>query len=191
MKSSPPRFVPAMTAVLLALAPGLHAQTATPAVIATFPAAATTGVTNPVGTLIEDGSANFYGTTQGGGTNGYGSIFEVTADGQYVTLHNFASADGAYPNCTLLLTSDGSLYGTTYGGGTNGDGTIFQLTSALVLNTLHNFDLTDGRGPVGGFVVDAAGNFYGVTAGGGVNNTGTIYQLAPGGTLTALLLRRD
>ncbi len=186
MKILLPRFVPALTATLLALAPGLRAQTATPSVVASFPASETGSATNAVASLIEDGDGNFYGTTQQGGINGYGSIYEITAAGQYVTVYSFAAADGHYPNCPLYRTSDGSLYGSTYRGGTNNYGTLFQLTPALVLNTLYNFDLTDGRGPVGGFVDDAAGNFYGVTAGGGVNDTGTIYRFAPGGTLTTL-----
>ncbi len=186
MKPLIPRLLPSLTLALLALTPGSQAQTATPTVITTFPAASSVGVTNPVGALVEDSSGNFYGTTQGAGANGNGSVYEVTAAGQYVTLYSFNDTDGDSPNSTLTLASDGSLFGTTYDGGTNNYGTVFQLTSGLVLNTLYNFDLTDGRGPVGKFVSDAAGNLYGVTAGGGVNNTGTIYKLAPDGTLTTL-----
>ncbi|MBE7156990.1 MAG: hypothetical protein INR62_00895 [Rhodospirillales bacterium] len=186
MKSPFPRFVPALTASLLVLAPSLRAQTATSTVLANFAVSSNpNGPTNPLGALIQDGNGNFYGTTNGGGANGLGSIYEVTAAGQYVTLYSFTANDGQFPNCPLYRTSDGSLYGSTFRGGANNYGTVFQLTPAGVLNTLHSFNLTDGRGPVGGFIV-SGGTFFGVTAGGGVNNTGTIYQLAPDGTLTTL-----
>ena len=187
MNSSNPRLLPALTLALLALVPNLPAQSATPTVLADFAASSNpNGPTNAVTPLIQDGNGNFYGTTNGGGANGLGSIYELTAAGQYVTLYNFTAADGQFPNGSLYRTSDGSLYGTTFRGGTNNYGTVFQLTPAGVLNTLHSFNLTDGRGPVGALFVDGTGNFYGVTAGGGVNNTGTIYQLATNGTLTTL-----
>lgn len=33
---------------------------------------------NPVAGLIEDAAGNLYGTTENGGTNGFGVVFEIT-----------------------------------------------------------------------------------------------------------------
>jgi uncharacterized repeat protein (TIGR03803 family) len=78
-------------------------------------------------TLGADG--NFYGVSTGGGTNGgYGTVFQVTANGSLTTLIAFDRADGAQPYGGLTPGADGNLYGTTSNGGTNGGGTVFALS---------------------------------------------------------------
>jgi uncharacterized repeat protein (TIGR03803 family) len=83
--------------------------------------------------LANDG--NFYGTTVGGGTNGTGSLFRITAVGVFSSLYSFTALpnggtnqDGAYPGASLLQASDGNLYGTASAGGTNGSGTLFRIS---------------------------------------------------------------
>lgn len=49
----------------------------------------------PYGGLVQTVDGNFYGTTTGGGANGFGTIFKVTRGGALKTLHSFASTDGA------------------------------------------------------------------------------------------------
>ncbi len=79
-------------------------------------------------------NGNFYGTTEAGGTSGYGTVYEITPAGRLTTLYNFCSlsgcADGFRPYAGLLLASDGNLYGTTTGEtGLNGVfsfGTVFE-----------------------------------------------------------------
>ena len=62
-----------------------------------------------------------------GGTNGYGTIFELKYDsGTITTLANFTAANGGVHDA-LYVDSSGDLYGTTEGGGKAGDGTIFEL----------------------------------------------------------------
>lgn len=74
-----------------------------------------------------------YGTTSEGGTGcggsqGCGTVFSVTTDGQETVLHSFTGgSDGAYPVAGLIVVH-GTLYGTTSGGGTNGDGTVFSIS---------------------------------------------------------------
>jgi uncharacterized repeat protein (TIGR03803 family) len=64
----------------------------------------------PTAGLIMDASGNLYGTTHGGGANGYGTVFElVNSSGTYSenVLHSFTSfpGDGAYHVAGLELGS--------------------------------------------------------------------------------------
>lgn len=93
----------------------------------------------PFGSLIADASGNFYGTTEGSGAYGYGTVFEFDVGTKSLTtLFSFAGANGANPFCGLFADSSGNLYGTTYNGGANNLGTVFELSpvpepSALTL----------------------------------------------------------
>jgi uncharacterized repeat protein (TIGR03803 family) len=93
---------------------------------------------NPEGSLIMDAQGNLYGTTDGGGAYGYGTVFEVTAPGKEIVLYSFTGGeDGAYPADGLVSDEHGNLYGTTYNGGnfsspcprsTAGCGVVFKVT---------------------------------------------------------------
>ena len=76
---------------------------------------------NPSGGLIEDSSGNLFGTTNGGGPSGDGTVFEVAAgSGTITTLASFNGANGANPQGGLVEDSSGNLFGTTCEGGPNG-----------------------------------------------------------------------
>jgi uncharacterized repeat protein (TIGR03803 family) len=80
--------------------------------------------------LIQNSAGDLYGITPNGGTNNYGTVFEIMGahSSGYKVLHIFngGDKDGANPDAPLLLVS-GSLYGTTSAGGASGKGTVFQL----------------------------------------------------------------
>ena len=84
----------------------------------------------PVSGVALGVDGNFYGTTSGGGANGYGTVFKITPAGAFTTLYNFAGADdGKTPAAQLIQGSDGEFYGSTqYGGFADGSGTIFKIT---------------------------------------------------------------
>jgi uncharacterized repeat protein (TIGR03803 family) len=147
----------------------------------------------PFGALIADAVGSLYGTTTGGGANGFGTVFKLTppatAGGAWTeaVLYSFGASgiDGAEPVGGLIADAAGNLYGTTNGGGANsGFGTVFQLappTAAGDLWTeavLHNFTGSDGAKPPAGLLADAAGNLYGTTQAGGGSNDGTVFQLS-------------
>jgi uncharacterized repeat protein (TIGR03803 family) len=68
--------------------------------------------------VVQDSAGNLYGTTLGGGTSSFGTIFEITHDGVEKILYSFAGApDGADPSQIVLDNS--TLYGTTYTGVTS------------------------------------------------------------------------
>jgi uncharacterized repeat protein (TIGR03803 family) len=74
-----------------------------------------------------------YGTTYGGGSSGYGTIFQVNTDGtSFRTLYNFLGypGDGARPRVGLTL-SGSNMYGTSSEGGSARSGTVFSISLAV------------------------------------------------------------
>jgi uncharacterized repeat protein (TIGR03803 family) len=181
--------MPLMLAALWLFASGsLTAQTFTTLVNFNY-----TNGANPYFTsLVQGTDGNLYGTTEGGGVNGEGTVFKVTPTGTLTTLYSFCAkpncADGSVPVGGLVLGTDGNFYGTTSEGGISADpcggdcGTVFKITPAGKLTTLHKFDSTDGYAtPYGPLVQATNGNFYGTT------QSGTVYSITSGGKFTTLL----
>jgi uncharacterized repeat protein (TIGR03803 family) len=85
-----------------------------------------TGFYGP-GSLVFDASGNLYGPAGSGGSEGYGTVFQMKPSA--IVLHSFPSdaTDGKYPD-GLLVDSKGNLFGTTAGGGSAGVGTVFEIT---------------------------------------------------------------
>jgi uncharacterized repeat protein (TIGR03803 family) len=86
------------------------------------------------GNLIADAAGNLFGTAEGGGSAGYGTVFEIvkTASGYAsapATLINFTGANGNDPS-GLTADSAGDLFGTTVAGGPDNQGTVFELIDA-------------------------------------------------------------
>jgi uncharacterized repeat protein (TIGR03803 family) len=110
---------------------------------------------NPYAGLVQATNGDFYGTTSGAGTHGYGTAFKITPGGALTTLHRFCSQsgcpDGAEPEAVLVQAANGDLYGTTVVGGANLRGTIFKITPSGTLTTLYSFcsqtNCTDGANP--------------------------------------------
>jgi uncharacterized repeat protein (TIGR03803 family) len=144
----------------------------------------------PQGGLDQGTNGVFYGTTEEGGTNSHGTIFQITPAGAPTTLYNFCSqsgcTDGAYPRGWLVLASNGKLYGTTQNAGSEDYGTVFSLTRTGTLTTLHSFHFADGAYPIAGLVEATNGIFYGTTESGGTHSGGTVFKITPAGKLTTL-----
>jgi uncharacterized repeat protein (TIGR03803 family) len=136
--------------------------------------------------LVEGADGIFYGTTSAGGTNGDGTIFQITTNRALTTLFEFDNTNGLYPYAGLSFGPDGDLYGTTIEGGTNRCGTVFQITTNGNLTTLFQFDGTNGLYPEGGVVSDPNNVLYGTTYEGGAAGYGTVFQLTTNGLLTTL-----
>jgi len=48
----------------------------------------------PTGALIQATDGDFYGTTEAGGAQGYGTVYKLTSSGTLTTLHSFDLSDG-------------------------------------------------------------------------------------------------
>jgi len=79
---------------------------------------------NPIAGVTMDAAGNIYGTTEYGGTAGYGTVYELSPPSSpggawtETALHSFAGppADGKFPWSSLIVAN--GVYGTTENGGT-------------------------------------------------------------------------
>ncbi len=143
----------------------------------------------PWGSLVQDYKGNIYGTASAGGANGsYGTVFQVSPNGNFKTLYSFCAvsgcSDGIFPLESLVLAPGGTLYGATQAGGAYGSGTVFKITAGGVLTTLHDFcalsKCTDGSIPTV-VLLATDGNIYGATREGGATNIGSLFKLSTTG----------
>lgn len=79
---------------------------------------------NPQGDLVVDANGDLFGTTENGGSNNGGTVFEITktAGGYAATptiLINFNGANGRQPLAGLIANANGDLFGTTFAGGSS------------------------------------------------------------------------
>lgn len=144
------------------------------------------------GGVIFDNAGNLYGTSEAGGANHRGTVFELTptASGPWTEtiLHSFDQdgTDAYQPEAGLIFDAQGNLYGTSFWGGAacstkEGCGTVFKLTPSSGGNwteTLYDFDCTNGSAPYGGLIFDTKGNLYGTTTE-CPSQYGTVFELTP------------
>ncbi len=142
---------------------------------------------NPAASVIAVKS-KLYGTTQEGGTDGHGTVFEVSTSGKEHVLHSFAGGvDGATPLGGLIAVN-GALYGPTSGGGSytgacqrdySGCGTIFKITQSGTKTVLYSFQgVPDGAIPYATLIA-VNKVLYGTTELGGAPNYGTVFKVKP------------
>jgi uncharacterized repeat protein (TIGR03803 family) len=154
-----------------------------------------------------DVNGNVYGTTELGGANGAGIVWEVTSAGVYKHLHYFGGTvarvggtsgpDGFEPVGSVSVDPAGDVFGTTFWGGDSaaafdGDGMAFEITASGAYLDLHDFGGTttnadgqsgpDGRLPGAAPTFDLQGDLFGTTTLGGAADQGVIWELTASGT---------
>jgi uncharacterized repeat protein (TIGR03803 family) len=141
----------------------------------------------PYAGLVADAQGDLYGTTNSGGTYGFGTVFELVHSGAGYAFQTLASLDyattGGLPTGGLVIDGQGNLYGTAQAGGAGGSGTVFELVNSgagYSLEVLHAFSGPDGASPKGALILDGQGDLIGTTAGGGANNAGTVFEISLG-----------
>ncbi|HTJ64723.1 MAG TPA: choice-of-anchor tandem repeat GloVer-containing protein [Alphaproteobacteria bacterium] len=147
---------------------------------------------NPTTGLAEGPDGFFYGTTNHGGTGGYGiksgAIYQLKPPTvghpawTYSVIWNFkGGANGSWPNGPLVFAADGTGYGVALQGGDTTDcnqgcGVAYSIVPPApgkklgVYRVIHKFHSAAGSSPIGALTFDGAGNLYGSTMYGGGDN---------------------
>jgi uncharacterized repeat protein (TIGR03803 family) len=149
----------------------------------------------PYARVVFGPNGTLYGTTQTGGTNNAGTVFNLRPPPKAcpnascfwteTLLHSFIPGNGDGDNPLygdLVFDQAGDIYGTAWGGGEWAGGVVYELTPSGRESILYPFAGTDGAYPANAVIFDNSGNLYGTTYGGGVNNYGTVFELSPSGS---------
>ncbi len=132
--------------------------------------------TSPEGSLVLLGG-KFYGMTYGGGSFGFGTIFEYDPGSDtHTVIHSFDDTNNGSNPLGSLIVSGQTLCGVTSSGGTFYSGVLFEFNLlAASINVLYNFDDDIPSGSL----IAYSGKFYGMTLAGGTNFEGSIFEYAP------------
>src|SRR5262245_56556213 len=146
--------------------------------------------------LIVGADGNFYGTTYNGGSSAKGTVFRVTATGDFMVLHSFTGPDGDTPYSPLFQANDGNFYGTTYFGGDFNLGTVYRISPSGAFMVIHSFAgvaAGDGARPYYAALIQGGdGYLYGTTYNGGISTSGnaqgrgTVFRMTLDGATTIL-----
>jgi uncharacterized repeat protein (TIGR03803 family) len=138
----------------------------------------------PFSGVVVDAQGNIFGTTTGGGSDGCGTVYEVSPQGSSYSnrvLYSFDEIQGCNP-LGISETSDGALYVDTPAGGANGVGSVVKLEpagSTYSVTARFSMTTTGGFEPEGGTFVEN-GIVYVITSYGGANGAGSILALDAG-----------
>ncbi|MEQ1733288.1 MAG: choice-of-anchor tandem repeat GloVer-containing protein [Bacteroidia bacterium] len=132
----------------------------------------------PEGQLLLASDGNLYGTTDNGGLNNSGILFQYNyVTDTLINKFNFeGTTSGQYAIATLMQANNGLLYGVCSYGGLNNAGTLFSYnitTDTLIVKA--NFTGANGKEAFGELLQAADGNLYGQAYSGGINNNGALY----------------
>jgi uncharacterized repeat protein (TIGR03803 family) len=116
--------------VVFEIAKTANGYAGTPAVLVSFNG---TDGADPFGGLVADANGDLFGTTEGGGASGDGTVFELSPGlgGYVLSTVSFNGTDGANPIGGLVADANGDLFGTTADSVPSGVGTVFEVLCFL------------------------------------------------------------
>ncbi|HFA48106.1 MAG TPA: hypothetical protein ENJ95_03715 [Bacteroidetes bacterium] len=144
----------------------------------------------PSGRLIEDANGMIFGTTQSGGANGSGVIFQFDKTNNQTSVVFSFSADDPTGNSPIhgLTEMNGQLYGVTQLDGDGNQaaapsGTLFRVNkNGTGFEVLKHFDQNLNGIPSSPLLSIGDGFLYGTTTNGGDNLVGTFYKISLDGS---------
>jgi len=129
--------------------------------------------------LILDSAGHVYGTTARGGTNNFGTVFELSRSGSIWTktvLYSFTSSDGGFPVGGLVFDSAGNLFGLTQSKAYE----LSPVSGGWQETNLTAFNELATGSPQASLVVDANGDLFGTTSNfNGAQSPSIIFELTP------------
>lgn len=130
----------------------------------------------PEGAVNFDAEGNIYSTTFGGGTQGVGGVFRLSAANRSETFVSFVEAQGNIgPTAGVLIEpKTGNLYGTTSGDIDEEPGTVYRVSRNGTVTVL-----ASGGNPEGALIADKHGNLYGTYSTGGQYGLGAVFEIIP------------
>lgn len=142
------------------------------------------GGRQPQSGVVFDSVENVYGTTVQGGSQGSGTVYELTQSqsGWVIAKQHDIANEGNSPYAGVVLDQSGNVYGATLLGGAGNGGTVFQLTasggqwSSGIIGTFSPIG-GQGLGPSSSLTMDSAGGLYGTTGTDGAHGFGSVFKL--------------
>lgn len=136
----------------------------------------------PNGSPIQAANGKIYGTTNQGGVNNKGVIYEYDIISNTLNpVFDFNTATGELPLAGLLKAQNGLLYGTTTAGGDSSSGVLFQFdpntNTYTLLENFHNF--STGRAPATVLTEGVNNKLYGTCRLSAPGGYGTFYEFDP------------
>jgi len=128
------------------------------------------------------------GATRWGGTYGLGTIFQISGQENFASLHSFSPDECSSPMGELVEIA-GDLYGVCSKGGPSGGGAAFRLAANGELTLLHAFGgpPKGAARPLAGLTAGAMPDvLYGTTSEGGKHGVGTVFRMTLDGDVKIL-----
>ena len=146
------------------------------------------GFAGSIGELAVDADGQIYGTLSNFFNNA-GSIFRLTTDGVYTTLHRFAatiSVGGVRLMSGLVRANDGNFYGTMSARDSSGvSSSLFRVSADGSFAEIHDLGAS-GILTFSGLLRGADGALYGNAPVGGSAGAGVTFRSTLDGTVTEL-----
>lgn len=137
---------------------------------------------NPKGDILRGNSGKYYGTTEFGGANGVGTLWQFDpVTGIHTVLYDFSTASGARPVRGVIQALNGRLTGVCSEGGANNLGCVFDYNIGTgVFTKRADFSgVSNGSFPRCRLVQVSSTRVFGVTQTGGTNGRGVLFEFNP------------
>ena len=143
---------------------------------------------SPQGRLAQAGDGSILGTTNLGGSSGFGTVFRLKPDSSLEILHSFNATNGAYPGSGLIRATDSNFYGTVDLPTSFIRTAIFRIAIDGSFAVVHVLDSkTEGSDAAGSGVIQGSdGLLYGAASSGGIANSGTVFRMSLDGRVSVV-----